>query len=99
MHQRVSLGYRTMSSCHDNPLFSATSQVRGHEFHYSRWENPEPSKAAYRLLAPDGTAQQLEGYQAGNLLASYIHLHWLANPSMAQRFVASCHSYALASQM
>lgn len=92
MHQKVSLGYRTISVCNDNPLFSANSQVRGHEFHYSRWENPEPATAAYRILAPDGTAQQLEGYQAGNLLASYIHLHWLANPSMAQKFVALCYS-------
>ncbi|MFD3166858.1 cobyrinate a,c-diamide synthase [Herpetosiphon sp. NSE202] len=98
MQQRVSLGYRNVSSCHDNTLFSANNHVRGHEFHYSRWENPEPSKAAYRVIAPDGKAQHHEGYQAGNLLASYIHLHWLANPSMAQRFVETCHAWLEESQ-
>ena len=34
-----------------------------------------------------------EGYQWGNLLATFVHLHLATDPSLAGRFVASCALY------
>ncbi|MEL7523608.1 MAG: hypothetical protein AAGJ80_18640, partial [Cyanobacteria bacterium J06553_1] len=40
----------------------------------------------------DMASEQLEGYCKGNLLASYIHLHWGDNRAIAQRFIQQCRS-------
>ncbi len=91
MTDRVILGYRTVQVVHDGPLLSAGATIRGHEFHYSRWERqPEHLPPAYEVLPRGSEAAYPEGVQLGNLMASYIHLHWLARPEMAERFVAVC---------
>jgi cobyrinic acid a,c-diamide synthase len=91
MTERLTLGYRTVRALHDGPLLPQGTCVRGHEFHYSRWEGrPEQLSPAYQLLAPGGDDGPREGAQLGSLIASYIHLHWLAQPEIARRFVQSC---------
>jgi cobyrinic acid a,c-diamide synthase len=37
------------------------------------------------------SAEQLEGYGAGNILGSYVHAHWSSNPEIAEAFVRACH--------
>lgn len=50
----------------------------GHEFHYSQLAEPvAPDTAAYRVTEPEET---LEGYAAGNVLASHVHLHFGTDP-------------------
>jgi cobyrinic acid a,c-diamide synthase len=91
MSERLTLGYRTIRARRDGPLLPRDATVRGHEFHYSRWEGrPASLPAAYTILAPDGTPGGPEGAQLGGLVASYVHLHWLARPEMARRFVSLC---------
>ncbi len=98
MTGHLTLGYRQVISERATLLAPAGMTLRGHEFHYSNWiERPDDLPAAYRVALPDAPSHQ-EGYAAGNLLASYIHLHWGAAPEMAARFVAVCRggeSYAL----
>ena len=90
MTGRLTLGYREVTTLAGTPLAPAGITLRGHEFHYSDWiEQPADLPAAYRVARPDAPAR-LEGYAAGNLLASYIHLHWGAAPELAARFVAAC---------
>lgn len=92
MTDRVILGYRTVQVVYDGPLLPAGATIRGHEFHYSRWERlPGDLPPAYQVLPRASEAAYAEGVQRGNLVASYIHLHWLARPEMAERFVAACH--------
>jgi cobyrinic acid a,c-diamide synthase len=91
MTERLTLGYRTVRVRHDGPLLAQGTSVRGHEFHYSRWEGrPDQLPPAYTILAPGDTEGPPEGAQLGNLIASYVHLHWLARPEIAQRFIQSC---------
>lgn len=95
MTDRLVLGYRTVRALADGPLLPANATLRGHEFHYSRWEKAGHSgdrthlSPAYEVHARDGQTYT-EGAQVGSLLASYVHLHWLARPPMAHRFVQMC---------
>jgi cobyrinic acid a,c-diamide synthase len=91
MTGRLTLGYREVMTLAGTPLAPAGITLRGHEFHYSDWiEQPADLPAAYRVAATANQPARLEGYAAGNLLASYIHLHWGAAPELAARFVAAC---------
>lgn len=86
--RRVTLGYRSATSLRPSPLLEAQARLVGHEFHYSELASPVPAAtAAYRLDEQDGA---LEGYAAGNTLASYVHVHFGSNAAMARRFIAAC---------
>ena len=82
---RLTLGYRTVRALRDGPVLRAGETAPGHEFHWSRPEGePTADRAAYALEDRGGAP---EGYQRGNVLASYVHLHLGSRPGMAARFV------------
>ena len=96
MTPRLTMGYRRLRAYSDNWLWRRGEEIRGHEFHYSTWtERPATLASLYQLLpwkeAAGSTAQaeQWEGVCAGNVIASYTHLHFLARPQLAERFVAA----------
>lgn len=94
MRERVRLGYREVTALQDTLVLPASEATRGHEFHYSDWENRgDAVPAAYRVTPRHGQQPRSEGYAVGNLLASYVHLHFGANPLMARRFVEQCRQY------
>lgn len=87
--QRLTLGYRVAEAVDDSWLFTAGETVRGHEFHYSTWENrPADLPPAYhvRPRTHQGAARP-EGANLGNLWASYVHLHFWNKPELVSRFV------------
>ncbi|MCW1968293.1 MAG: cobyrinate a,c-diamide synthase [Anaerolineae bacterium] len=89
MSPRLNLGYREVAALQDNWLWRAGETMRGHEFHYSTWANqPAHLQPLYRAAQP--APWQTEGAAINNTLASYVHLHWLAKPELAARFVAAC---------
>jgi cobyrinic acid a,c-diamide synthase len=88
--RRLTLGYRALKARTDSPLLRRGEVARGHEFHWSVLERPLPTEdAAYEV---DAAPFSLEGYARGNLLASYCHLHFGSNPSLAPNFVAAAAS-------
>lgn len=91
MAQRLTMGYRTLVAQHDTWLWRKGETMRGHEFHYSTWqERPATYPYLYEFQPdPYRLTSQLEGVWCGNLLASYTHLHFLAKPALATRFVAA----------
>jgi cobyrinic acid a,c-diamide synthase len=93
MSQRLTLGYREVQAMRDTLLLRAGEMVRGHEFHYSEWlDRPADDSWAYQIQSqPEPRA---EGFAAGNVLASYVHLHFAARPEMAERFVHACRGNA-----
>ena len=85
--ERVTLGYRTARALRPSPLLDTGQQITGHEFHYSVLDAQVPeATAAYHLAEPDTH----EGYARGNVLASYVHVHFGASPGLARRFVEHC---------
>lgn len=81
------IGYTTARALRDTPLLRTNEETRGHEFHYSTWEGVPPDvPRAYTLQGARG-APTAEGYACGNLLASYVHLHFWSMPALAARFV------------
>jgi cobyrinic acid a,c-diamide synthase len=84
---RLSIGYRTGVARRSSFLMDAGDRVRGHEFHWSQMHEAIPgTTAAYEL---DGEGR-LEGYVDGNLLATYLHVHFGTDARLARRFVAAC---------
>jgi cobyrinic acid a,c-diamide synthase len=91
MTPHLTIGYRTVRALHDNWLWRAGETMRGHEFHYSAWTNaPADMLPAYELV-PDEFQREArsEGVQLGNIIASYIHLHFRAHPDLAVRMVGA----------
>lgn len=89
MSGRLTLGYRTVQARRDNWLWRRGETMRGHEFHYSVWQvAPGTVTPVYDVL-PDALRPEArqEGAHAGSVIASYVHLHFLAHPTLATRFV------------
>jgi cobyrinic acid a,c-diamide synthase len=87
----AALGYRHAAALRPNLLTEGGDELRGHEFRYSTWVCDEP-------IADDGIAWQVRGARAeapadsrgfvsGNLLASYLHIHFAQRAGIARRFV------------
>jgi cobyrinic acid a,c-diamide synthase len=91
MTPRLTLGYRTVRAISNSWLWRAGETLRGHEFHYSSWEDVRDPPPHLYELQPDTLRSELrvEGASMDNILASYIHLHFLAKPELATRFVAA----------
>jgi cobyrinic acid a,c-diamide synthase len=91
--QLAALGYRHATALRSNLLAAAGDGVRGHEFHYSTWiEIPEAhgGVGAWRTRGTHSAATEAtQGYASGNLLASYLHVHFGQDRRIARRFAAA----------
>lgn len=91
--RREALGYVEACVLTDNILAPAGMRLVGHEFHYSYIEGvPAEIPRAY-LLFREGEEGRPDGYVLGNLLATYLHLHFAACPEVARHFIERCRSY------
>lgn len=87
--KRQALGYVEARALKDSVLLAKGEKVRGHEF---RWSEVEWSDAllAYECFSSREGAGKHEGFCDGNILASYVHLHFAGNRGAAARFIHSC---------
>jgi cobyrinic acid a,c-diamide synthase len=86
MTERLTLGYRDAVAATATPWLGAGESVRGHEFHYSQLTPTQAELPAAWMLSARGS-QRAEGYARGALQASYLHVHWAAQPPLAARLV------------
>ena len=87
----AALGYRHAVALKPNLLTEDGGALRGHEFRYSNWICDDASASEQvawevrgsRSAAPGASS----GFARGNLLASYLHIHFGQRVGIAQRFV------------
>ncbi len=89
MTDRLTLGYRRAQAARDSVLAPAGQHVRGHEFHRTAVAPASGRCAAWRLSS--GTS---EGHVNGNVVASYLHIHWAGHPGFAAKFAAAARTAA-----
>jgi len=93
LKKRKALGYTEVELREKCLLGDPGLRLRGHEFHYSEiveMEEAHPLNYAYRIRKRQDESARLEGYAAGSVLASYVHLHWGSAPGAAAEFVRRC---------
>jgi len=91
--RRKTLGYRTVTTTAATPLGPAGTTARGHEFHYSDIAMAPAVMRTYQLSDRCSRGCGAEGYLQGNVLGSYVHLHFASNPQLAGNFVTSCRKW------
>ena len=84
----VNFGYVTVTFTQNCLLGPAGTVIRGHSFHYSQIASSANIATSYQVDFSLSGMRQQEGFTLGNILASYIHLHFRANPTLAEHFVA-----------
>jgi cobyrinic acid a,c-diamide synthase len=85
----VQFGYVTVEFIEDCLLGRKGTVVRGHSFHYSRIASQGKVGTSYHVQYSMSGKEEMEGFRHGNVLASYLHLHFRANPAVAENFVAA----------
>jgi cobyrinic acid a,c-diamide synthase len=85
----VQFGYVTVELTEDCVLGRKGTVVRGHSFHYSRIALVGEVKTNYHVQYSMSGKEEKEGFCEGNVLASYIHLHFRAAPAVAENFIAA----------
>jgi cobyrinic acid a,c-diamide synthase len=85
----VDFGYVTVTFTQDCLLGPRGATIRGHSFHYSRICSYTEVATSYQVDYSLSGTQQREGFTHGNVLASYVHLHFGANPGVARHFVGA----------
>jgi cobyrinic acid a,c-diamide synthase len=82
----VDFGYVTVTFTQDCLLGPKGTTIRGHSFHYSRIRSRSEVATSYQVDFSLSGMQQQEGFTCGSVLASYVHLHFGANPAIARHF-------------
>src|SRR6266542_4385114 len=84
MTDRLTLGYRDAVAVTPSWLADVGTRVTGHEFHRTAVDALPVAAPAWQWHdAPP------QGFVAGGVHASYLHLHWAGRPEIAQRLVAA----------
>jgi cobyrinic acid a,c-diamide synthase len=93
MTRRLTLGYREATALSPTSWLDAGERVRGHEFHYSQVEPLNGGDQAAWMLEARGT-ERSEGFVAGGVQASFLHVHWAGFPQIAHRLVVAAQESA-----
>jgi cobyrinic acid a,c-diamide synthase len=85
------LGYTEAEVVEDSVFFPRGERVLGHEFHYSMCvaDGAADLRHGLRMIRGQGSALGRDGFLHKNTWAGYNHIHALAVPGWADRFVAA----------
>ena len=88
-------GYTVVTVEGENPYYPVGTEIRGHEFHYSRvlrWSGSE-SDFVFKMQRGVGIHGDRDGLVHKNVLATYTHIHALGNPGWASALVRNAVAY------
>jgi len=88
-------GYTVVTVEQPNPYFKVGTQLKGHEFHYSRvlkWRGADKD-LVFAMKRGAGFVNRRDGVCYKNVLATYTHIHALGTPSWAISMVRKAGSY------
>ncbi len=88
-------GYTIVTVEGQNPYYPIGSEIRGHEFHYSRvkkWLGDEKD-LVFRMTRGVGISTDRDGILYKNVLATYTHIHALGTPDWAEALVRNAINY------
>jgi cobyrinic acid a,c-diamide synthase len=86
----IAHGYSVIKVCLPNPVFPVGTELRGHEFHYSRvleWKKQSDENLAFQVIRGKGFWEQYDGLCYKQVLAAYTHVHALGTPQWAPGLV------------
>jgi len=82
-------GYTVFKVERQNPYFEIGSEIRGHEFHYSRvsgWAG-DKNDLVFRMRRGVGIEKDRDGFVYKNVLATYTHVHAVGTPQWGAALV------------
>jgi cobyrinic acid a,c-diamide synthase len=88
-------GYTVVTVENENPFYEVGTEIRGHEFHYSRvrhWSGKEKD-LVFRMQRGVGITRDKDGIRYKNVLATYTHIHALGTPNWARAIVRNAIAY------
>ena len=93
-------GYTVVSVTGENPYYAVGTEIKGHEFHYSRlirWEG-DPGHLVFRMKRGTGIIEDKDGICYRNVLATYTHVHVLGTPAWAEAILRNARAYRQSKQ-
>jgi cobyrinic acid a,c-diamide synthase len=82
-------GYTIFTVERENPYFDVGSEIKGHEFHYSRVSNwtADKNDLVFRMKRGVGIEKDRDGIIYKNVLATYTHVHAVGTPEWGAALV------------
>ena len=82
-------GYTIFKVERENPYFEVGTEIRGHEFHYSRVSNwtGDKNELVFHMKRGVGIDKDRDGMVYKNVLATYTHVHAVGTPQWAKALV------------
>ena len=95
MNEKLQMvGYVTAELRENTILGRKGTQFRGHEFHFSsECGGEEACPRAFTFTRLRNGAVYPAGFVKGNVVGSYLHLHFAGCPDAAEHFVEACRNY------
>lgn len=88
-------GYTVVKVDEKNPFFEIGTEIRGHEFHYSKvlsWRGKD-TDMVFSMKRGAGLINDRDGVCYKKVLATYTHIHALGMPSWAEAMVRNAAAY------
>jgi cobyrinic acid a,c-diamide synthase len=91
-HRLAALGYAEVEPLKELAWLCTHERMRGHEFRYSVIDDmPADVPRVYNVRTNHGS--RVDGFFAGTVLGSYLHLHFGSCPKFAEGFIAAASAW------
>jgi cobyrinic acid a,c-diamide synthase len=87
-------GYMAATVDRPNPFFPLGTRLLGHEFHHSRVVASFGGETVLSVERGAGLGRGRDGVVAGNVVATYMHLHALGTAGWAEALVSAARRHA-----